>query len=666
MFLLARLSFSQSNIDANTPTIDGRINADEWKDAKVFTDFYIVSPKSDEKNYDSTIVYVKQTTDALYFAFKFWPRGKVISKSLVRDRSFDEENEFFILLDLENKNQNGYFFAFSYLNNQRDAVVFNSNNKSFEWDWVWECKSAVHSEARNGKPGYIETEVKIPVDKIQNKNKKQIGIDIQMFAYRPDGNSYFYSITPNSEITTIKGTYKFDLTKPFEERLNLNFNLIPFVVGSKYNGADYHAQYGGDMNISLDKHKLKGTFHTDQSTLEADPFTFTFYRRPIFLQEKRPFFSKDLDIYRSLINLFYTRAIDSIDYGANYTYRSDKLKTGIIYVEEPKDTAGNRQKYFVARPNTNFKDFNLGGMFVFNSDKTTSYSSKIISFDGIYRVPKTRVRFLGQYAMNLGEAINGKAFNLYSYYEFNDAGGPFYDISYNRVDKNFSSRTIFNSNVPVQNDYDETNVGGGYAWNINRKYFPFINLSGGYYYARELSSNFYFQERYSLQLFYKVNDWLSFFHSPEYNRPNDYDENGNVIRRTNILMDNNVKIIFGNNAFSAGYYGGSYFGSTLKNPYMNLDLIFFNRLSLKFNYYYQEVFDIKQSIYNVKVDYKVMERLYLRSFFQKDTYSARALWNTLLQYEFFAGSNIYFVLNLEGNKLQNTRRYFKVSYEFNF
>jgi hypothetical protein len=81
---------------------------------------------------------------------------------------------------------------------------------------------------------------------------------------------------------------------------------------------------------------------------------------------------------------------------------------------------------------------------------------------------------------------------------------------------------------------------------------------------------------------------------------------------------------------------------------------------------YREFFDIKQTIYRIKLDYRIMDKLFLRSYFQKDTYGKRALWNTLLQYEFFAGSNAYLVLNLEGPKLQNTRRVFKLGYEFNF
>jgi hypothetical protein len=123
--LALKISAQTASELSKMPDIDGKIDDDEWKDARVFTNFYITVPKSNDKYYDSAIVYIKQSKDALYFAFKFWPKGKVISKSFTRDQSTDEENEFFILLDLENKHDNGYFFSFSFLNNQRDAIIFN-------------------------------------------------------------------------------------------------------------------------------------------------------------------------------------------------------------------------------------------------------------------------------------------------------------------------------------------------------------------------------------------------------------------------------------------------------------------------------------------------------------------------------------------------------------
>lgn len=663
---LSAQTVSSNAGDVSTISIDGKINDAEWTGAKVFNKFYITIPKNADIQYDSTIVYIKQSPDALYFAFKYWPKGKVISKSLVRDRSTDEENEFFILLDMENKGQNGYFFSFSFLNNQRDAIIYNQKNMSSEWDWVWEAKSTIFREAKDGKPGYIESEIKIPVEKMQNKNAKQIGIELQLFSYKPDGTSYWYSNDPNMELLSLKSSYKLDLIKPFNEKLNLDVSISPYVVGTKFNDFKFGGAYGGDINLSMNKHKLKATVFTDQSTLEADPFKFSFYNRPIYLQEKRPFFSKDLDIYRSPINVFYTRAIDSIDYGVNYTYRSDKLKAGLMYVNEPKYDEVNHKEvsktYFAARPTFVFPGFNAGGLFLYTKNKATNVEEEVISVDGKISLP-SRFKFIPQYIRTYSNGVAGNAYEAYLYYEFDNTGGPFCDISYIRYDKNFSVSTAFND---YGNNYDNINVSGGYNFRRNTKTFFDINVNGGYSRAKDLSTGFVYYEGANLSLYYKVNGWLSFNHSFEYNRPNDYDLNHNMIKHTNLLMDNNVKFILGPNALYFGFYTGNYFGTYLRNPYATFDLSITNRLSLYLQYNYRELFNIKQSIYLAKLDYKVMDRLYLRSFFQKDTYNNLALWNTLVQYEFFAGSNAYFVVNLEGPKLQNTRRYFKIGYEFTF
>ncbi len=649
--------------ESSAISIDGKIHDAEWAGATVFSDFFVSVPRTDEKYYDSTIVYVKQTKDAMYFAFKWWPKGKVISKSFTRDVSTDEESEFFIMLDLENKNQNGYFFSFSFLNNQRDGIVYNQRNISYSWDWVWECKSTIIREAKDGQPGYIESEVKIPVDKLQNKNQKQIGFDLQMFAYKPDGTLYTYSVTPNSEILSLKNTYKLDLRQPFDEKLNLNFNIAPYVVANKFNDRKFGATVGGDLNISLDKQKLKATINTDQSTLDADPFSFTFYNRPVFLTEKRPFFSKDLDIYTTPINLFYTRSIDSIKYGVNYTYRSDKLKAGIVYVDEPKSP--DEKQYFIARPKMNFGNLDLGGLLIYTNNRLTKTVDRILSFDGLVRVPNTRFDFSGQIASNFGYENNGMAVYFHQYYENNSSGGPFYDLIYDRIDKYFHTSTSFNSQIGAPNDYDEAYIQPGYLWKFNRKYFSEINVHGGYYRLRQVSTDFKFQEKGFMEVFYRLNDIINLDHYFEYNHPDDYDQAGNIIKRNNYDINNNIKFLIGRSALYIGYEFGPYFGSHVSHPYVNVDLVLFDKIAMRFAYDYQSVFDIKQSIFSARMDWRVVPKLFLRSYFQQDTYNRLAMWNTLVQYEFFAGSNIYFVLNLQGQKLQNTGRYFKIGYDFN-
>lgn len=678
IFVLVAARFSaqtSTNPDiSSVPSIDGKINDAEWNSSKVFTEFYMMIPKSESKDYDSTIAYVKQTKDAIYIAIKYWPRGKLIKQSLTRDRSTDEENEFFILLDLENKNKNGYIFVVSFLNNQRDALVYNQTNQSYEWDWQWENKCTIFKEAKDGKPGYVEMEIKIPVDRIQNKNKKQIGIDLHLFSYKPDGNYYYYSINPNSELLNIKSTYKLDLATPFDEKLNLRFNLTPFIVGRNFNGDDSTKpfKFGGEFAISLDKHKLKSTVFTDESTLEADPFRFAFYNRPIFLQEKRPFFSKDLDIYRTPVNLFYTRAIDKIQYGFNYTYRSDKFKMGAVYVQDTLPTAANSTRRFVvARPNFNFQDFNIGGLFMYNYNRLDSSEQKLASIDGRVNLP-SRFRLISQFATVInsdkdGNSKNANMYNAYLYYEQNSNGGPYMDAYYTRYDSNFQVRTLFNN---YGDNYDDMGISGGYQFVNNNKYFSTINISAGYYRShwltKQFDGGFNYQNGVYGNLFYKLTGWLSFFHNLNYDKPNDFDANGNVITQSNILTEHNFKLVFGNNSFSAGFYGGKYFGNTLLNPYASVDLSFFGKVRLGANYSYIDDESTQRSIYNIKLDYRILDKLYLRAYYQRDTFNKRALLNTMLQYEFFGGSNVYLVLNLDGDRLEYTRRYFKVSYEFNF
>ncbi len=669
LIILSAPVYSQSKV---LPKIDGKINDDEWADAKIFSEFTMIVPKGAEKYYDSTLVYIKQSSDAVYVGIKFWPRGRVIRQSLIRDVSTDEENEFFILLDLENKHKNGYFFAFSFLNNQRDLIIYNQRSMSQEWDWIWQNKSIVYREPKNGEAGYIESEVRIPVDKLQNKNRSQIGIDVQLFGYKPDGSSFFYSISPTSELLTLKGTYEWDIQQ-FDERVNLNFSATPYVVENRLSDSTkYKTNFGGEVSVSLDKQRLKGTYNTDESTLEADPFNFSLYGTPIFLNEKRPFFSKDLDLYRTPINIFYTRAIHDINYGLNYTYRSDQFKAGVAYVEEeaaPGTPNSDRRIFFVARPNFNFKKLSIGSTIIIDKDPANGREEKIYSVDSKVDLFSRWVLQPQIITSTDRSAYRGTAlaYRGHLYYQFNGGGGPYCDLIYNRFDKKFDALTLFNN---YGNDYDEMVVGGGYNFVRNAKTFSNVNISTEYYKAQRLSDPFKYQEYVGTNFYYKVNNWLSIDHYFEYNRPDDQVNDSTVVNRTNFLQNHNVKFIYGNHSWVIGYNFGPYYGTYLHNPYSDLALSF-GRMAVTFSYRARQTSAIDQKIYRVKLNYRIMDKLYLRSFYQRDTYNNVSLWNSLLQYEFFAGSNVYLVVNLQKNVdnkdlLENVGRYFKFAYEMNF
>ena len=78
----------------------------------------------------------------------------------------------------------------------------------------------------------LSLKIRIPVDRLQNKNKKQIGIELQLFSYKPDGNYYYYSISPKTvNCLSVKSLYKMDRITPFDEKLNLQVQSYPVCDG---------------------------------------------------------------------------------------------------------------------------------------------------------------------------------------------------------------------------------------------------------------------------------------------------------------------------------------------------------------------------------------------------------------------------------------------------
>src|SRR5205085_3115794 len=115
------------------------------------------------------------------------------------------------------------------------------------------------------------------------------------------------------------------------------------------------------------------------------------------------------------------RAIQNIDYGFNYTYRSDKFKLGAVYVQEDTlpGTAPNysQRKFAIVRPNFNFEDFNVGGLFVYTHDTVGNYNEKVASIDGKINLP-SRFRFLGQFGRSFNTDGSGaNMYRSYLYYE---------------------------------------------------------------------------------------------------------------------------------------------------------------------------------------------------------------------------------------------------------
>ena len=75
-FCFGILNSQTQGVKLASPEVNGKIDNTEWSGAKVFTNFHKFIPRSADNDYDSTTVYIKQTKDAIYFAFDYYPEGK--------------------------------------------------------------------------------------------------------------------------------------------------------------------------------------------------------------------------------------------------------------------------------------------------------------------------------------------------------------------------------------------------------------------------------------------------------------------------------------------------------------------------------------------------------------------------------------------------------------
>jgi hypothetical protein len=192
--------------------------------------------------------------------------------------------------------------------------------------------------------------------------------------------------------------------------------------------------------------------------------------------------------------------------------------------------------------------------------------------------------------------------------------------------------------------------------------FSQIEVTAAYYKASTLADGFVHQEFGSFYVSDLILENLQINHYIEVNHPDQQTATGRITHR-NVLQDHSAKLILGPQAITAGYNFGPYFGAYLKNPYVNARIIMWERLAWDVTLNHRSYAAVRQTIIRLKLDVRLLERLYLRSFVQKDNYRKLGLWNTLLQYEFFAGSNVYFVLNQTGERFEQSGQFFKVGYE---
>ena len=331
--------------------IDGKLTEKIWQ-RPGFNTLIQVDPNQGVRPSEGSEFWVAYDDEAIYFAARFYDNNpdSIMARLVRRDFIWGDPSDGCVLyLDSYRDKRSGYFFYVSAAGTLADGLIENDVKQpnDLTWDAVWE--GVPHID----KKGW-SVEMKIPYSQLRfNEDKSQVwGIDVERFisrrfetdmmVYTPRNESGFTSRFP--DLVGMDG-----ITPP------ARVELLPYVVGkAEYigtdqnnpfnSGHDYTPGVGLDIRAGLGSSlTLNGTINPDFGQVELDPAIVNLTDVESVFEEKRPFFTEGVSIYRfgrggtnntvnfnwPATNIFYSRRIGRTPQGSLPDYD---------YVDKPNGT----------------------------------------------------------------------------------------------------------------------------------------------------------------------------------------------------------------------------------------------------------------------------------------------------------------------------------------
>jgi hypothetical protein len=303
------------------PQIDGKLDDPCWLTQNPVTNFITMYPVQGETPAFGSKVRIAYDYKNLYIAYEVTlPESlKLTARTLKRDDgqvNFDDCA--FVYLDCMDDKRSCYFFGVNALGTQYDGHAEAEGSKTdLRWDGVWQSgtTSSLH---------FWSCEIAIPFRILRyNPNAPRWGIN---FLVDLQGRqiSYWSDTGMNPA-----GVSKFGSLVGLEHlQAGRNINLFPYLAfyhdryGEKENKFRFPYKYtdekGNKVQLGLDVKSdlthaltLNLTLNPEFALIEADVDQFNLFPTERLIPEKRPFFLEGLELFKTPLNLLYTRSIGS-------------------------------------------------------------------------------------------------------------------------------------------------------------------------------------------------------------------------------------------------------------------------------------------------------------------------------------------------------------------
>lgn len=321
------------------PTIDGKVDEDAWKQATVLKDFYQTYPGNNTQPSRPTEVYLMFDEKNLYVAFKCWDeKDKIRATMAKRDNVFGEDNVR-MWLDTYNDQRRAYVLGFNPLGIQQDGIFTEGQGADFSVDIVMESKGVIEDWGWS-------VEVKIPFKSLRYKTGKgtlwgfNAARNIDRFSdefdqWLPDDRNVSGFLIKHGKISGLDDI-KYERTLEIVPSVTLSETgsrvQANEVAAGRFVNQQIKKQIGVTLKYTLTPSiTLDAAINPDFAEIEADaPVVTANQRFPIFFEEKRPFFLEGVDIFRSPLQVFYSRNIIDPDFAVKLSGKSGRNSFGLM------------------------------------------------------------------------------------------------------------------------------------------------------------------------------------------------------------------------------------------------------------------------------------------------------------------------------------------------
>lgn len=712
LFLFLSISiYSQTSeikfIDTSI-SIDGKLEESVWDTLPENTNFYNYLPTDVGLAKNQTSVKIFHNGEYLYVSATYFDSTEETQVStLKRDVSIAFSDAFVMIVDTQNQEQSGYFFAVNSLGNQTDGLVSRVNdsyNLSFSWNTIWQSEAILNGNKK-------QYEIAIPL-KALNFNKENNIFGIQFYIRDIKNNSWtiLKNVKRNYANLDLRFTEKF-LIVNLPEKSNSRFTATPSLTANYQNDvinnvddtafkASLDVQY--NLTSSL---KMDATINPDFSQIDVDQQVTNLTRFSVFFPEQRNFFLENSDLFSNLgvdgINPFYSRRVGAnsdIQFGLKLSGNiSPKTRIGVLNVQTDEAAAVASQNFGTLVLEQQLSKNFVTTAFFINRQQTDNFDfvndyNRVTGINLNYKSNNNRWIGLANYGKSLNDGISGDN-NFYNAGIWFNKRGLEWNASIKNVGKNYITDVGFTprlynydaiNDLVVREGYTQTTVGVEYqkfyeqSKTINS--VRFLNYNNDTYFddsgvmsqsSHFLNSTVFFKNLSSVYYVYKydiINLKYGFNPLSEGNAlvPNEYRFG---ILKVGYNSANNQKFRYRFNLQKGSYYNGKRFTA---GAYVNYQLLPFASLEASYDINEIDLNELgKETFHLARFTKEIFfnNRLNWTTYVQYNTQRNNFNINSRLQWEYKPLSYVYFVITDNFNKDIHRKDWgvaFKMNYRLDF